>query len=56
MRRQLAYYVSRAMAVTGFACDAMSFGDLGDQMKEANKEFCESAEYPAGERTGSDSR
>ena len=49
MRRQLAYYVSRALSVTGFACYAMGFGDLGDQMKAANKEFCESAEYPAGE-------
>lgn len=48
MRRHLAYYVSRALSVTGFACYAIGFGDLGDQMKKANHEFCECAEYPGG--------
>lgn len=46
MRRQLSYYVARALAVSGFACYAMGFGDLGDEMKVANKDFCASAEYP----------
>ncbi len=49
MRRQLAYYVSRALSVTGFGCYAMAFGDLGDQMKAANEKFCDSAEYPSEE-------
>lgn len=46
MRRQLAYYVSRALAVTGFACFAMGFDDLGEDMRAANKEFCGSSDYP----------
>ena len=43
MRRQLAYYVARALAVSGFACYAMGFGDLGDEMKSANRDFCASS-------------
>ncbi len=45
MRRQLSHFVSRALAVTAFACFAMGFEDLGEEMKGVNGDFCASEEF-----------